>query len=1280
MELGTVKTVSIVEEMTGAYLDYSMSVIVSRALPDVRDGLKPVHRRVLYAMDQMGLQSTKAFRKCAGTVGEVLKSYHPHGDVAVYDSLVRMAQPWSMRYPLVLGQGNFGSQDDDPPAAMRYCVTGDTLVVTDNGLIPIGQLSQPGVEDVAVRVLSKDGQTNTASKWWDCGAFPTWRVRTQRGYEVTGTANHPLLVAAPHASDGRVTLIWKTIAELAVGDYVVLDRSTNLWPGQPVDLRSFYPPEKARTKQHGFPETLNEDLAFLLGALLAEGTFREQVIEFTNTPGDFAEQFIQAWQRVFPTCRLHIFEREPVGYGKKPFLQIQVVSQHVIAFIKALGLSGRSAQRQIPEAILRSPRHVAAAFLRGLFEGDGAVEKSGRSLLRLNLTASNRLLLRQVQMLLLRFGIVASLNEDRTRRMHRLLISGRDNLALFSDEIGFASETKSRALAAILDVHSGKALSRSDFIPYLAGYVRVHAARGQREWLSKNNFDRTDRLTATLPRLAFVLPAVVVSELENLAHQRYLFERVESVEYAGEQPVYSVRVDSECHSFVANGFVNHNTEAKLAAISDELLRDIDKNTVDFKPNYDNQTTEPWVLPARLPNLLLNGSTGIAVGMATNIPPHNLVEVCNGIAYLIEHPDATTEDLSRIVRGPDFPTGGVIQGREGIRNMYANGRGRVVVRARTSIEEAERGRMNIIVTELPYQVNKADLVKKIAELTRDKKLDGISEIRDESDRQGMRVVIELKRDANPESVLNALFKYTAMQSAFNANMLALVDQQPRILTLKAFLQHYINHREIVLTRRTRFELAKAEARRHILEGLKIVLDNLDAVITAIRESQTTEIATARLQREFALSDEQCKAVLDIRLGRLVAMERSKVEEELAEVLKSIKYYQLLLSDINEIRKLIKQDLEELKAKYGDARRSDIVEAEAGDFRAEDLIANEEVVVTLTEKGYIKRLPSSTYRAQRRGGRGITGMATREDDAVLQLLVTHSHDSLLFFTDRGRVFQLRTYELPDTSRTAKGEHIINLIGVEQRERVTAVVSVPKEGSRDYMIVATKKGEVKKTEMSEFEIVRRDGKIAMNLEEDDELIGARLAHADDDVLMITAGGQAIRFTVKELRSASRTSGGVRGIRLAPGDTVVSLNIATAGGELLVVTEHGYGKRTPIHEYPQHNRGGGGVLTARLSEKTGRIAAARVITERDSDIMIVSAGGVVIRVDVSAIRVLSRTTQGTLIQHLAEGDTVVAVSATNGKKSEEQEEREGNGAADEALEIADPAQTPSQENGQQE
>ncbi|HZO74648.1 MAG TPA: DNA gyrase subunit A [Ktedonobacteraceae bacterium] len=1274
MDLGNIKPVSIVEEMTGAYLDYSMSVIVSRALPDVRDGLKPVHRRVLYAMEQMGLQSTKQFRKCAGTVGEVLKSYHPHGDAAVYDSLVRMAQPWAMRYPLVLGQGNFGSQDDDPPAAMRYCVTGDTLVVTDNGLVPISRLSQPGVEDISVRVLSKDGQTNTASKWWDCGRFQTWSVRTQRGYEVTGTANHPLLVAQPRDADGRVTLAWKTIAQLAVGDYVVLDRSSVMWPEQAVDLHPFYPPvlSKSRVKRHTLPETLDEDLGFLLGALLAEGTFRDGVIEFTNTPGDFAEHFIQAWQRVFPTCRLHVFERQPVSYGKKPFLQIQIVSQHVIAFIRALGLSGRSAQRLIPEVILRSPRNVAAAFLRGLFEGDGAVEKSGRSLLRINLTASNRFMLRQTQTLLLRFGIVASLNNDRTRRMHRLLISGRDNLTLFAQEIGFTSAVKGKALATILDLHTGRALSRTDFIPYLAEYVRTYATRGQREWLSKHNFDRSDRLAAALPRLVQVLPATAAVEIENLARQRYLFERIESIEEAGEQLVYSVRVDSACHSFVANGFVNHNTEAKMAAIADELLRDIDKDTVDFGPNYDNQTEEPSVLPARLPNLLLNGSTGIAVGMATNIPPHNLVEVCNGIAHLIDFPEATTEDLSRIIRGPDFPTGGIIQGREGIRNTYANGRGRVVIRARTHIEESERGRMSIIVTELPYQVNKAELVKKIAELARDKKIDGISEVRDESDRQGMRIMIELKRDANPDSILNSLFKYTAMQSAFNANMLALVDQQPNTLTLKKFLQHHIHHREIVITRRTKFELAKAEARKHILEGLKIALDNMDAIINIIRSSQSAyDDGLINLRQQFGLSEEQARAILDMRLARLAALERQKVEDELKDVLKNIGYYQMLLSDIGEIRKIIKADLQDLKEKYGDARRSDIVDAEAGEFKDEDLIPNEEAVVTLTEKGYIKRLPSSTYRAQRRGGRGVTGMVTREDDTVRHLLVTHTHDSLLFFTDRGRVFQLKVYELPDTSRTAKGEHLINLISIEQRERVTAIVSVPKGVSRDFMIVATKKGEVKKTSMGEFEVVRRQGLIAMNLEEDDELIGAKLARADDDVLLITSHGQAIRFTVEELRTASRTSGGVRGIRLHADDTVVSLNLTPKDSELLVVTEYGYGKRTPIDDYPCQSRGGGGVITSRVTEKTGKVASARIITEKDNDLMIISASGVVIRTDVTHIKKAGRVTQGVILMNLGEGDTVVAVATTNGKKTdannhEENGETELNHGEDEAAVVA--------------
>jgi DNA gyrase subunit A len=499
----------------------------------------------------------------------------------------------------------------------------------------------------------------------------------------------------------------------------------------------------------------------------------------------------------------------------------------------------------------------------------------------------------------------------------------------------------------------------------------------------------------------------------------------------------------------------------------------------------------------------------------------------------------------------------------------------------------------------------------------------------------------------------------------------VDKQPRTLRLKDFLQYHINHREEVLTRRTRFELAKAEARRHILEGLKIALDHLDQVIALIRASQTTEEALTNLQQQFGLSEEQGRAILDMRLARLAALERQKVEDELKEVLEHISYYNMLLSDINEIRKLIKADLKELMEKYGDPRRSEIIESETSDFRHEDLIPNEEVVVTLTEKGYIKRLPSNTYRAQRRGGRGITGMVTREDDAVQHLLVAHSHDSLLFFTDRGRVFQLRVYELPDTSRTAKGEHLINLISIEQRERITAIVCVPKGMSRDFMIVATRKGEIKKTAMEEFEVVRRNGLIAMNLEEDDELIGAKLAHADDDILLIAAQGHAIRFTVAELRTASRTSGGVRGMRLGKDDRIVSLNLTPKNSELLVVTEFGYGKCTPIDDYPTQTRGGGGVITSKVTEKTGRVAAARILTEKDNDLMIISAEGVVIRMDVAKIIRGGRATQGRIMMNLAKGDTVVAVATTNGKKLADAPEENGS----EAEETVEPIEPPQQD-----
>ncbi|HEY8694171.1 MAG TPA: DNA gyrase subunit A [Chloroflexota bacterium] len=801
-DLTKYRDVRIDTEMRSAYLDYAMSVIVARALPDVRDGLKPVHRRVLYAMNEMGMTAGTKYRKCASSVGEVLKFYHPHGDASVYDTLVRMAQPWVMRYPLIDGQGNFGSVDGDPPAAMRY------------------------------------------------------------------------------------------------------------------------------------------------------------------------------------------------------------------------------------------------------------------------------------------------------------------------------------------------------------------------------------------------------------------------------------------------------TEARLQPIANMLLDDLEKDTVDFIDNFDGEKQEPTVLPALLPNLLLNGSSGIAVGMATNIPPHNLNEVVDAITFLIDNPGAELDKLFEFIKGPDFPTGGTIVGMDGVRSGYATGRGRVVIRAKAFIEEMKAERYQIIVKELPYQVNKATMIEKIADMVREKRIEGISDLRDESDREGMRIVFELKRDANPRSVLNQLYKHSAMQSTFGMNMLALVDNEPHTLNLKSFLREYIVHRQSVVTRRTRFDLEKARARAHILEGFKIALDNLDAVIRTIRDSDSADAALTALQAGFSMSELQAKAVLDMQLRRLAALERKKITDEYAEVIKQIAFLEDLLGNPRKIDQVIKDELVELKKKFGDERRTTIMADEKAELTDEDLIADEEVVVTITDRGYIKRVPSTTYRVQRRGGKGITGMITREADVVAQLAVCRTHDSILFFTNRGRVFQLKTHEIPDSSRQAKGTPVINLINIEPKERVTALVYVRDfHEAGNFMVLATRKGEIKKTAISEFSSVRRAGLIAYDIEPGDDLLFVHAIHENGDVILASKKGYAARFSEKEMRSASRASGGVRGIRLQADDEVIGMDIVREGAELLTVTEDGFGKRTPVTEYRQTGRGVQGSFTMELRKKGRNVAGMRVV-EPDDELMLISTDGIVIRTVVDSVRRASRLTEGVTVMKLGKGDKVSSIS----------------------------------------
>jgi DNA gyrase subunit A len=697
------------------------------------------------------------------------------------------------------------------------------------------------------------------------------------------------------------------------------------------------------------------------------------------------------------------------------------------------------------------------------------------------------------------------------------------------------------------------------------------------------------------------------------------------------------------------------TEARLAPIAMELLADLDRNTVDFYPNFDDSIMQPTVLPARLPNLLLNGSSGIAVGMATNIPPHNLNELCDAIIATLErwpadaeHSQATVEDLLDIVHGPDFPTAGAIFNRDEIRQAYRTGRGRILMQAKVELEESKAGRYQIIVTELPYQVNKATLIERIAELVRGKKIEGISDLRDESDRQGMRIVIELSRGAGFQAVRNQLFKHTALQSSFAVNMLALVDGRPEVINLRDAIEAFIRHRREVIRRRSEFDLEKARDRDHILQGLLKAIELLDRVIRTIRQSESADAAkTALMGRPFSLSDRQAQAVLDMQLRRLAALERQRLEDEHNELVAQIAYLEDLLAHPEKIDGLIKDDCNDLKQKYGDARRTAVHDEAVGDVADEDLVPHQRIVVTISDRGYMKRVPLETYRPQGRGGRGITGMTTREEDAVRHLLVCDTHDALLLFTQRGRVYSLRGYEVPEGSRTARGVPVVQIVEVEPDDRVTAVVAVG-DFARDSMVLATAQGEVKRTRLTEFESVRRSGLIAMDLPPRDELIAAQAAADDVDVLLVSSDGQAIRFAVDTLRVASRASGGVRGMRLDDEARVIALVVADDGEDLLVVSEKGIGKRTHMSEYPRKGRGGQGVLSFRVTARSGPLAVAQALSAQN-ELILVSRDGIMMRTRADLISQQGRATQGVAVMNVEENDAVAALaqidlSAANG------------------------------------
>ena len=680
------------------------------------------------------------------------------------------------------------------------------------------------------------------------------------------------------------------------------------------------------------------------------------------------------------------------------------------------------------------------------------------------------------------------------------------------------------------------------------------------------------------------------------------------------------------------------TEVRMSKISELMLQDIDKDTVDFVPNYDESLKEPSVLPSKYPELLVNGTSGIAVGMATNIPPHNMNEVIDGVLMLIDNPDASVEELMAVIKGPDFPTGGLIMGTAGIKDAYTTGRGSVKMRAKAHVETMSNGKPRIVVTELPYQVNKARLIEKIADLAREKQIEGITDLRDESDRNGMSIVIELRKDVNPDIMLNQLYKHTQLQETFGVIMLALVDNQPRVLTLKEVLHYYILHQEDVITRRTKYELAKAEARAHILEGLTIALDHLDAVITTIRESQTADIARTALMDGFKLSEKQAQAILDLRLQRLTGLEREKIEEEYQEVLKKIEWLKSVLADESKIMAIIKEELTQVKAKFGDERRTTIT-YDMSEMNEEDLIADEDVVVTISHNNYIKRMKLDTYNKQNRGGQGILGMATKEGDFVENILITTTHHTILFYTSRGRVYYLKAYQIAEASRQARGTALINLLKLEKGEKITAVLQVREYNPEKFLFMATKKGIVKKVQLSEFNTNRKLGVIALKLDDDDELIGVKQTDGQKKIVLGTRNGYAIIFDEDEVRPMGRIARGVKGIKLRAGDEVVGMDTIKRDSEILTVTAGGYGKRTKVEEYSSYHRGSMGIINLRVTEKTGEVVGLKVVRE-GQELMLISTNGIIIRTGIDKISVIGRDAQGVIIMKTAEDDKVASMA----------------------------------------
>ena len=1222
----SVQPVALQDEMERSFLDYAMSVIMSRALPDVRDGLKPVHRRIIWDMDEQGFRPDRPFVKSARVSGDTMAKYHPHGDSAIYDALVRMAQPFSLRHPLIDFHGNYGSPDFGPAAA-RYCVTGDTRVrMADGSSVPIVELVDTPLNserDVDFDVLDRDGKPVHVSRVFNSGVHPTKAITTSSGFELRGSHNHLVLCLVPVA--GVPMFQWLQLDEVTPGTVVCLAR--NAWASV-------------------VPTARESMLGLLCGAWVSEGWASTDRAGFNNTDRSFFDEVVFAYDQLIGGRR-YVSTRQ-TRVDRRPIHELDI---HDMEAFRSGPLADmievRSEHKYIPEAVWRGGWGVKRAFLMACFEGDGGPRVAPDGFSVHYTTYSNRLA-RELQEMLLEFGVLATRTQyTRTSGSveHRLIISGLRNVRAFAERVGFLA-TKQAKLAELVS-HAPLRPQRlsSDKVPFVADFVRSELPPGVRgsgrKWLTQHNFDRVERWeTERLRIIDRIKDDEILRTILPVMDSGYRFEEITSVVDDAPAAVYSLRVDSDDHSFLAGGFVNHNTETRLHPLAMQLLADIDENTVDMVPTYDASRDEPTVLPARFPNLLVNGSQGIAVGMATNIPPHNLGEVIDATVHLIDNPGATPDDLMQFVKGPDFPTGGMILGRAGIMDAYRTGRGSIKMRAKASIEETKRGGYQIVVTELPYQTSCSAIAGRIQELVDAGELDGISDVNDGSSGGKTNLVVTLKRDANANVVLNNLFKLTQLQTSFGVNMVALVDGVPRTLNLTTALEGYIRHQVEVITRRTEFRLDKAKRRAHLLEGRLKALNVIDAIIALIRASDDAASAKEQLTAPpYEFSELQAIDILDMQLRQLTRLSRIDLEREMEELRERITELQSILDDPEKLRGVIKSELTAIKEEFATPRVCPVV-LDTGDMSIEDLVEDKELVILMTEAQYVKAVPAVSFKTQGRGGKGVSGAKLKADDIVRHVIFTTAHAYLLFFSNRGRVYRLRAHEIPERERAAKGTPIVNLLQLQAGETIQAIIDTRDFAAERFLFFATRAGVVKKTRFDEYDNSRRDGLIALNLRDGDELVRVIETTGGDDIFMVSKSGMTIRFNEDEVRAMGRAASGVRGMKMKPGDQVVSCDLAKDDTSILMITERGFGKRVQLDKFNVQGRGGQGVKGIKFIRNKGVAVVAAFMVGDEDEIVAVASDGQTIRTPVRSIRHIGRDATGVSIMNLDEGQTVASVA----------------------------------------